>query len=57
MIKMTVTFKNWLGGTNTTDHVFKTEKEYDDWWDKINNDHSKGKLIAIHVFKREEAKN
>lgn len=57
MIKMTVTFKNWLGGTNTTDHVFKTEKEYDDWWDKINNDHSKGKLIAIHVFKREEAEN
>jgi outer membrane protease len=44
----TITLKSLGGGYNTDDYEFESQKDYDAWIDKHNNDNALGKIIGIH---------
>ena len=47
MIIKTITIKSWLGSYNTSDYKFKTEEDYQKWYDKHMENHKLGKIIGI----------
>ena len=48
MIKASITVKSLGGSIDTQDYEFEDMEGLDSWWDELNSDNKKGKVIGIH---------